>query len=141
MRKIQEPVDLETIAKSMPDYLNNGVLETKICVIDSLLNGGIEIGAFAQLVGESGTGKSTITLLMAKELCEQGKNVVYLDTENSISKEMIISIGLDEFMKGECYRFFYYRLSTFTEVEEKLDQIILTGSISLVIVDSLPRIT
>ena len=136
-KKVQEKRNLKTIGENLPNYLNTEIVSTNTYILDNLLTGGVELGSTIQIVGESGTGKSTLSLLIAKRLCEQGKNVVYLDTENSISIEMIKAMGLDEFMKTECYRFYYLRLSTFTEVERKLDEFISTDEVSLIICDSL----
>lgn len=136
--KNTESIDLESISKSLPNYLDNEIIPTDIYTIDKILNGGIEIGSTIQLIGESGVGKSTTTLSIAKNLCAKGKNVVYIDTENSVSKETMIKIGLEEYIKEESRTFYYLRLSTFDEVEKKLDEFISTGDISLVILDSLP---
>lgn len=136
-KREQEPKKLKAIVESLPNYLDNEIVPTNSYILDNLLTGGVELGATIQIVGESGTGKSTLSLLIAKTLCEKGKNVVYLDTENSISIEMVKTMGLDEFMKDECRRFYYLRLSTFTEVEKKLDEFISTGEISLILCDSL----
>jgi DNA repair protein RadB len=136
-RKTQESKNLKTIAETLPNYLDNELVSTNIYILDSLLRGGVELGSTIQIVGESGTGKSTISLMIAKRVCEKGKNVVYLDTENSISMEMIKAMELDEFMKEECCRFYYLRLSTFKEVEKILDEFISTNEISLIICDSL----
>lgn len=137
IRKKTEIIDLKSIAKKMPNYLDNEVVPTNGYVLNSLLKPGIDLSSTIQIVGESGTGKSTIALLIAKSFCTQSKNVVYLDTHNSISKEMIKSIGLEKFMEGETQRFYYLRLSTFSEVEKQLDQFIKTDEISLVVIDSL----
>lgn len=135
--KNKELIDLESISKSLPNYLDNEIIPTEIYAMDKVLNGGIEIGSTIQLLGESGVGKSTIALNIAKNICAKGKNVVYIDTENSVSKETIIKIGLNEYIEANFRKFYYLRLSTFDEVEKKLDEFISTGDISLIIIDSL----
>jgi len=108
----------------------NEILPTNIYVLDHILKGGLELGSSIQLVGESMTGKSTIMLNVAKNICASNKKVLYIDTENSISREMIIQTGIVEYLKPDNKKFYYYRLSTFEEVEKKLDEYILNGDIS-----------
>ncbi|MEM2727166.1 MAG: ATPase domain-containing protein, partial [Archaeoglobaceae archaeon] len=48
--------------------------------IDYLLGGGIETGTITQLYGASGTGKTTLCLMFAKN-CAKNYKVAYIDTE------------------------------------------------------------
>jgi DNA repair protein RadB len=58
-------------------------------VLDSLLGGGLERGIITTLFGPAGSGKSNIAMLAAITVAEQGKKVVFIDTENSLSIERI----------------------------------------------------
>lgn len=130
-------LNLTELRKNTHPFKNEDVIKTEIDVLDSLLGGGVELGSTIQIVSESGTGKSTISLLISKEFCNKGKNVLYIDTEYSISEEMLRDIGLNIYRDENSYRFYYLRLSTFADVEKKLDEFISTNEISLIVIDSL----
>ena len=66
-------------------FKDNTIIETKIYPIDYLLKGGLELGYMFQFVGDSAVGKSTIALQIAKSVCERGYNLLYLDSEGSIT--------------------------------------------------------
>lgn len=123
---------LRELASSLPDYFADPV-QTGVYLIDKLLNGGIDLGTFVQLVAEPGIGKSTIALQVANNLCSQGYNVLYVDSEHSVSRETLTSIGLFNYKDN----FFLVKESEFASVEQKLDEFILTGEINFVVIDSM----
>lgn len=126
----------EDVFNSVPDYLNNlNIIPTNIFSLDFILKGGIEESTTYQLVGESGVGKSTIALTIARNICGQGKHVIYIDSEGSVSKQMLDSLGLIPYLEEKM--FIYIRESTFSKVESMLDTLLATDEISLVIVDSI----
>jgi len=59
--------------------------------LDYLLDGGIETGTITQIYGASGTGKTSICLMLAYNTALSGKKVAYLDTEG-LSPERIEQI-------------------------------------------------
>lgn len=61
--------------------------------IDSLLGGGIETGTITQIYGASGTGKTTLCLMFAKNAAKKYK-VAYVDTEG-LSGERVKQIFRD----------------------------------------------
>ena len=118
------------------DYFKEiSITPTNIFALDFILKGGIEESTTYQLVGESGVGKSTISLTIAKNICSQNKHVVYVDSEGSVSKQLLESLDLIQYMKDNLFT--YIRESTFNKVEEILDSLIATDEVSLIIVDSL----
>lgn len=126
----------EDVFNSVPDYLDNlNIIPTNIFSLDFILKGGIEESTTYQLVGESGCGKSTIALKVARNICEQGKHVVYIDSEGSVSKELLESIDLIYYQDEKLFT--YVRESTFNKVETILDKLLSTDEVSLVIVDSI----
>lgn len=134
-RKEKQSANLKDIAKSLPNYLDEvEIIKSNIFALDHILKGGIELGTSIQFLAESGVGKSTLALQIAKNLCEDGKKVVYVDTEASITKELLETTGVKEFINDT---FFYIKESTFDNVEKYLDMYLNTDEISLVIVDSL----
>lgn len=115
-------------------FKDNTIIETKIYPIDYLLKGGLELGYIFQFVGDSAVGKSTIALQIAKSICEQGYNLLYLDSEGSITQEMLKTTGV---MKHYNDQFYLQKCSKFDEVEKVLDRFISTGEISFIFIDSL----
>ena len=130
MAKEKTPFDM------VNNYLDDlNIIQTNIFALDFILKGGIEEATTYQLVGESGVGKSTIALTVAKNICEQGKHVVYIDSEGSVSKELLESIDLIYYLDEKLFT--YVRECTFSKVEEILDSLLSTDEVSLVIVDSI----
>jgi len=64
-------------------------LSTGSKIIDSLLDGGLEPGVITTLFGPASSGKSNISMLAAINAAEQGKKVLFIDTEGSFSAERI----------------------------------------------------
>ena len=66
-----------------------GKLSTGSKIIDSLLDGGLEPGVITTLFGPESSGKSNIAMLAAINAAEQGKKVLFIDTEGSFSAERV----------------------------------------------------
>ena len=64
--------------------------------IDEMLDGGIESSSMTLLYGEAGSGKTTVCLILAKEIIKQGKKVVYIDSEG-ISIDRLMQIAGEDF--------------------------------------------
>lgn len=66
--------------------------------LDSLLNGGIEVGAITQVYGPPGSGKTQLCYTLSV-MASNDYNVIYIDTESSFRPERIEAIararGLD----------------------------------------------
>lgn len=121
------------------DYFKGlSIIPTNIFALDFILKGGIEESTTYQLIGESGVGKSTISLTIARNVCSQNKHVLYIDSEGSVSKQLLESLGLIQYMEDNLFT--YIRESTFSKVEEILDSLIATDEVSLIIVDSIATI-
>lgn len=118
--------------------LSNERIKTDIVPFDSIINGGFETtGTLVQLISASGLGKSTIACQICVTLCAKDYNVLFVDTEGSVGLDLITSIGLDEYLDN---RFFYIRESSFSKVEQVMDQFISTGEIQFIVVDSLANL-
>ncbi|MEM0204118.1 MAG: DNA repair and recombination protein RadB [Archaeoglobaceae archaeon] len=102
--------------------------------IDSLLGGGIETGTITQLYGASGTGKTTLCLMFAKNASKQYK-VAYIDTEG-LSAERVKQIfqEISLFSNVFVYEVFTFRQQgTALKEAEKLCK---EENVKLIIVDS-----
>lgn len=64
--------------------------------IDEMLDGGIESGSMTLLYGEAGSGKTTLCLILAREVIKQGKKVIYIDSEG-ISIDRLMQIAGEDF--------------------------------------------
>jgi len=116
--------------------------------LNGLLGGGIETQAITEFFGEFGSGKTqlchqlAVTVQLPEEGGGLGKNVVYIDTENTFRPERIIQmseplgleeeITLDNIIVARAYNSDHQVLAA-----EKLDGMIKEKGIGLIVVDSL----
>lgn len=89
------------------------------------------------LYGEAGTGKTNICLQMAYNIIQEGKLVIYVDTEG-LSTERIQQIFVDE---SSVKNLLVFQVHSFEEQTEKVAQAIklaeVNEKVGLVIVDSM----
>lgn len=64
----------------------NERLTTHICELDRVLGGGIVAGSLVLVGGDPGIGKSTLLLQMCYNLAADGKRVLYISGEESLSQ-------------------------------------------------------
>lgn len=127
--------ELKEIKDMLPNYLEEKTIPTNIFILDYILKGGINTnGSSIQFLADSGVGKTTTMLQLSHNICEQGKNVVYIDTESSLTKELLQSTCVTEYLDTN---FFYIKESSYDKVEKYLDMYLDIGEISVVIVGSL----
>ncbi|MFO7791441.1 MAG: DNA repair and recombination protein RadB [Candidatus Saliniplasma sp.] len=108
--------------------------------IDDLLDGGIESGTITELFGGGGTGKTNLSLQIAKNVASEGKKVAFLDTEG-VSIERLKQISSDEYEKV-MNNTLIFRACSFQEQEDKLENIVNMAlrddmDVGLVVVDSM----
>lgn len=117
------------------------VIETNIPSLDYILGGGIELGSKIQIVAEPSTGKTTISLQVCKQFCKKGYDVLYVDTENSVSEELLNSTGCKDFCNKEKGlkegNLILIKESEFDVVSKKLDDFICLNRFELIVIDSL----
>lgn len=77
--------------------------------IDSLLGGGVETGTVTQIYGHSGTGKTSLCLMLARNAAKEYK-VAYIDTEG-LSAERVKQIfgDVDLFSNVFVYEVFEFK--------------------------------
>ena len=105
-------------------------------MLEELLNGNIEKKTITQIYGPPGVGKTNICILSMLKAIENGKNVVYIDTEGSLSIERIKQLSgkdCDELLKS----IIIYEPSSFEEQSEALEKIFLLENIGLIIIDGI----
>lgn len=109
-------------------------------ILDLIFGGGLPEGVKIEIASDSGVGKTTTILHMAKILCSLGKKVVYLDYEKGVNHSQLEGVGLLQYLYDDSSNpnglFFLYQVTTFEEGEEILDSLLPEGDISVVCVDS-----
>lgn len=116
------------------------VIPTEIKSLDFILGGGLELGSKVQFVAEPSTGKTTLSLQICKNFCKKDLNILYVDTENSVTDELLKVTECDGFINNENNpngELVILKESDFNSVSEKLDKCIKSKYFQLVIIDSL----
>ena len=114
-------------------------INTGILAFDAITGGGFGTsgGSIIQIVSESGLGKSTIACQISMQMIYRGWKVLYIDTEGSISYELLSSTELINYIDSS---FFLIRETTFKNIEKVLDSFISTHEINLIVIDSIAAI-
>jgi len=110
-------------------------LSTGSRCLDSLLDGGVETGTITQIYGASGTGKTSICLMLAYNTAQSGLKVAYIDTEG-LSPERVSQIFQD---RDALKNVFIYDVIDFKQQStaiKELAKLCKDKEIKLVIVDS-----
>ncbi len=104
---------------------------------DRLLGGGIEKGSVTLIYGEAGAGKTNVCLQLARNVAINGGKVAYIDSEGLSSERLSqVFLGYEESIKN----LLIFEVHSFSEQSDRIDKIeklAATGTISLVIIDSL----
>jgi len=101
--------------------------------IDSLLGGGIETGTITQLYGPSGTGKTTLCLMFAKNAAKSYK-VAYVDTEG-LSGERVRQVFQDVSLFSNVYVQEVFTFRQQASALKEIEKLTKSEKIKLVIVD------
>jgi DNA repair protein RadB len=107
--------------------------------LDAMLEGGVEAGCVTLLYGEAGTGKTTLCLLLARDVAKAGKKVIYLDTEG-VSMDRLRQISGDDF-ELVAKNILFSAISNFDEQERMVDKAIKLAQssvdVGMIVVDSI----
>ena len=106
-------------------------------ILNGMFNGyGLPTGKRVQFISKSGTGKTAILLQMAKEICDSGKKIVYLDSENGLNLPLLQNNGLVEHIKNK--NFMPLAVNDCTKVNNLLNDIAdKTDDINYIFIDSI----
>jgi len=105
--------------------------------LDKLLDGGLENDAITNVYGPAGSGKTNIALAAALALCNEGKHVVYVDTEGSFSLERFQQLGGTEKELKMIHMVHVHEWKEQHEEIMKLEKAVEKVKASIVIIDSL----
>ena len=109
-------------------------------IFDNFLNGGYETDIITTLYGPAGSGKTNLCLLCLKKMVEDGKKVIYIDTEGSFSLERFKQLceGYRDVMKNVLFlrpTSFFEQRSTFAKLKK-----IVNKKIGLIVIDTVSMI-
>ena len=112
-------------------------LSTGSAGFDELLGGGLESKVLTQLVGEGGSGKSTLCLLAAVSALSKGLGVIYIDSEGFSAERFCQIAGeyADEYAKS----LYIYEPETLAEqglVIRETEKLLHAKKAGLIILDS-----
>ena len=103
-------------------------------VVDRALGGGIQKGQLCCFRGAKSTGKSLVSLTVARNVIDAGGNVAYFDTENKISQKALVRMGLSEHLNDS---FQFLTIDTQKDAIDIIMQMIDSGIFQLVVIDSI----
>lgn len=106
-------------------------------ILDAIISNGkgLPSGTFIEIASESGCGKSTMCLHIAKKYCAQGKRVIYIDTESGLNGNQIDCFGMRQYVDDML--FIPVRMQTYGEVDNFLMQVLEDKDVALIIYDSI----
>ena len=106
-------------------------------ILDAIVSNGrgLPAGTFIEIASESGCGKSTMCLHIAKKYCAQGKRVIYIDTEQGLNGNQIDCFGMRQYVDDML--FIPVRLQTYGEVDDFLCKVLEDKDVALIIYDSI----
>lgn len=74
----------------------DSIVSTGIIGLDMALGvGGIKKGSIIEIYAPEGAGKTTLALQICRQYQKQGKPVLYIDTERTLTRETIESMGIE----------------------------------------------
>lgn len=110
-------------------------LSTGSKCIDEILGGGVETGTITQIYGESGTGKTSLCLMLTYNTAKNHR-VAFIDTEG-LSGERINQIFEDKSVLSKVYIFEAFDFRQQSTAIKELAKLLKNEEIRLVVIDSL----
>ncbi|MBI4152724.1 DNA repair and recombination protein RadB [Candidatus Woesearchaeota archaeon] len=105
--------------------------------LDRFLDGGYDPDIITTIYGPSGSGKTNLCLLAAVKIAEQGKKVLFVDTEGGIAVERIKQLSLR--YEDVLQRIMFCNPVTFDDQKVLFSGLkaLVTGEVGLIVVDSI----
>lgn len=108
------------------------IVSTGIMVLDIALGvGGIKKGSIVEIYGPESGGKTTLALQLCKQYQKLDKPVLYIDTERTLTKETIESMGIKE------KNFYLMHVNNLEQALETCKTVAQAGTFSAIVIDSL----
>jgi len=117
--------------------MDDGKISTGSSILDSFLDGGYENDAITTLYGPSGSGKTNLAVLAAVKIAEQGKKVIYIDTEGGFSISRLKQITSD--YENVLQNILFLQPTTFEEQKKDFEKLkeLVNDKVGLIIVDTI----
>lgn len=127
--------DLIDLTESEDHFFPSGSI-----VIDSVISNGkgIPMGKFISINAESGTGKSSMCLHIARNCCAKGYRCLYVDTECGLNRSQLESFSMIPFVENRTFIPKYIR--TYRELDNLLSAVQKDPSLKFIFIDSLTDI-
>lgn len=131
------------VPASAPERPPGEVLPSSLPPLDELLGGGLDFGTTAILVGQSGTGKSTLSTLYAREAAKRGlPATMFLFEERPEvlrTRSDDLGIGVDEFEKEDLLRLYHVDATESSpgEISQRIVGEVEDHGVRVVVIDSL----
>ena len=127
--------DLMDMTESEDHFFPSGSL-----IIDSVLSNGkgIPLGKFISLNAESGVGKSSACLHIARNCCSMGYHCLYIDTECGLNRSQLESFSMIPFLENRT--FFPKYIRTYRELDDLLSKVQKDPNLKFIFIDSLTDI-
>ena len=110
--------------------IKDDIVSTGIIGLDIALGvGGIRKGSIVELYGPESSGKTTLALQLCKQY-QKDKPVLYIDTERTLTKETIESMGIKE-------NFYLMHVDNLEQALGTCKTIVQAGTFSAIVIDSL----
>jgi circadian clock protein KaiC len=125
------------------EYTNFRTVHSGIAPLDDLLGGGLELGTTCLLIGQPGTGKSTLASIFARSLVLEGESAAILlfDERPEIFKRRSRALGIDLDPHIENQRLIFERIDTSSitpgEFADRVRDAVEGRGVKLVVIDSL----
>lgn len=154
-KKSPEEMSVETLMnkldKKYSTFKETEFVKSNLLSMDIVMGGkGIPLGKTIDICSESGLGKSTLLLHVAKNLCDQGYKCIWIDSECALDDSILNGIDnpdpknnpVGPLMEHKNDKnFLLYTTSSFAGVEEILDSFMPTKQYQFIFIDSLTNIT
>ena len=112
-------------------YIKNNIVSTGIIGLDIALGvGGIKKGSIVEIYAPESAGKTTLALQLCKQY-QKDKPVLYIDTERTLTRETIESMGM------ESNNFYLMYVDNLEMALEVCKTVALDGTFSAIVIDSL----
>lgn len=112
-------------------------LSTGSSLLDRFLNGGYERDVITTIYGPAGSGKTTLAMLSAISVVQEGKRVIFIDTEGGFSVERLKQLTSDH--EQVLDKILFLKPTTFPKQREAFDKLrpMVSDDVGLIVVDSI----
>ena len=130
LNKRFESINIKPLSELSPT--KDDIVSTGIMGLDIALGvGGIKKGSIVEIYGPESGGKTTLVLQLCKQYQKLDKPVLYIDTERTLTKETIESMGIKE------KNFYLMHVNNLEQALETCKTVAQAGTFSAIVIDSL----